>query len=112
MGRYALLCTVDPGKLDLLARLRAEHYAFLIVHHDRIVFGGPTRACDGGPPETMIMIIDADSPDDAEAFIARESYTAHGGFSRVVIRPWSQVIPEAHAGDLQRTLDAERTRGQ
>ena len=77
---------------------------------NRIRFGGPARAVEGGPPETMIIIVEATNQADAEEFVAREPYNAHGGFSHVAVRAWSQVIPEMREGDLQRTLDAERAK--
>ena len=108
MSLYALLCTIDPKRIELFGSLRADHYAFLINEKNRIRFGGPARAAEGGMPETMIIIIEASSPHDAEDFIAREPYNAHGGFSHVAVRLWSQVIPEVNNGDMQRTLAAER----
>jgi uncharacterized protein YciI len=108
MATYALICTIDETKLDVFSRLRGDHYAFLIAERTRIHFGGPTRVSEGGRPETMIIIITADSQTDAETFLAREPYNAHGGFRHVAVRPWTQVIPELDAGELQATLDAER----
>ena len=50
MSRYLIECTIDETQLDTLLARRAEHYEFLIAHRDRIVFGGPARAVEGGPP--------------------------------------------------------------
>lgn len=110
MPLYAILCTIDPVRLERLGRLRADHYAFLVRERHRIRFGGPARGAEDGAPETMIMIVEAKDQEDAEAFIAVEPYNMHGAFSRIVVRPWTQVLPEAHDGDLQRTLEAERAK--
>jgi len=107
VARYAVVCTIDQTKLDLFARLRAEHYAFLIAQQHRILLGGPARTSEGGPPQVMIIIVEAPTLNDAEAFIAAEPYNRNGGFSEVSVRPWSQVLPEVTAGDLARTHDAE-----
>lgn len=109
MPRYLLQCEINPTKFAVLAAKRAEHYQFLIEHRSDIVFGGPARERPDSPPSTMIMVIDVDSLEAAHAFICAEPYNRHGGFSTVTIRPWSQVIPEATPGDLQRTLDTEHT---
>ncbi len=101
-------CTIDPAKANVLAALRAEHYEFLVTRRGDIVFGGPARANPEGPPQTMVMVVEAASAEAAEAFIAAEPYNRHGGFTRVVVRPWSQVLPELAPGALQQTLDAER----
>ncbi len=108
MPRYAVLCTIDEAKLALFAQLRADHYAYLLEEQHRILFGGPARVAEGGRPETMIIIVEASSTDDANAFIAAEPYNRRGGFSAVTVRPWSQVLPELEPGSLQRTYDSER----
>jgi uncharacterized protein YciI len=110
VARFLLQCVIDQQKLDVFARLRADHYAFLIAQQHKIVFGGPTRTSDGGPPHTMIIVLESATADDAHAFIAAEPYNANGGFSEVVVRPWTQVLPETHAGELQQTYAAERRR--
>lgn len=110
--RYALLCTIDPDKLDLFGTLRADHYDYLIKERGRIAFGGPARANEGGRPEMMIIIVEVASLAEAEAFIANEPYNHAGGFSKVIVRPWSQVIPEAEPGALLAARDEElRRRG-
>jgi uncharacterized protein YciI len=38
--------------------------------------------------------VEAESAPAAEAFIADEPYNSHGGFSSIVIRPWTQMLPE------------------
>ncbi len=108
MSRFLIQCLIDPGKLEVLVARRAEHYEFLIAHRSDIVFGGPARAVTGGPPEEMVIVVDAPDVDAARAFLDAEPYHRHGVFTRVSVRPWTQVLPERNAGDLQRTLDSER----
>ena len=107
MGLYACLCTIDAEKLDLFGALRGEHYAFLIAQQHRIRFGGPARVAEGGRPETMIIIVEASDQADAESWIASEPYNVHAGFSTVLVRPWSQVLPETEPGLLARTSEEE-----
>jgi uncharacterized protein YciI len=109
MARFAVLCTVDPTQLEIFARLRAEHYRFLIDRRETILLGGPTRTTEGGLPETMIMIIETESLAAAKDFISDEPYNHAGGFTQVVVRPWTQVIPELEDGALYKTLAAEPT---
>ena len=45
MALFAMLCTIDETKLDLLGQLRGDHYAFLLAQRHRIRFG---RACARG----------------------------------------------------------------
>jgi uncharacterized protein YciI len=107
VNRYLVECLIDPGELDLLGRTRAEHYAFLLENRHRIVFGGPARGVEDGPPETMVIVVEAASLDEAQAFIAGEPYNRGGGFDAVRVRPWSQVLPEIEPDGLRRTYQAE-----
>jgi uncharacterized protein len=110
MARFLLEARIDPAKLDVLAAKRAEHYAFLVAHQAEIVFGGPSRGRDGGPHETMIMVVEAASQADAQVFMDREPYHRNGGFSTVTVRSYTQVMPEPEPGSLLRALEAERAR--
>lgn len=107
MSHVALICHVDPAREDDRKRLRADHLAYIVAHRELILFGGPTLT-DDGAPETMIIVIEAESVDEARAFIASEPYTANGVFARVDIRRWAKVLPEASVGDLQRALEQEQ----
>lgn len=105
--RIALVCTINSAKLPLFSALRGEHYRFLIAQRPRIVFGGPLRISPGDPPETMLIVVEVASLEEARAFIAAEPYSAHGGFSDIRMRFWSQVIPESEPGALEKTLNSE-----
>ena len=107
MARYAVLCTIDETRLNVFTALRAEHYRYLIDHRESIVLGGPMRISDGARPETMIIILELETLAMAERFITEEPYSRHGGFSHIVVRPWSQVIPELQAGALEATYRQE-----
>jgi uncharacterized protein YciI len=91
---YALLCTIDSDRLSLFRSLQDDHYDYLQNHRDRILSSGLARLSEGGRPEMMIIIVEAESAPAAEAFIADEPYNSHGGFSSIVIRPWTQMLPE------------------
>lgn len=108
MSRFLIVATINPDKLDVLAAKRGKHYEFLIAHQGDIIFGGPARAHEGGPPEAMIIVVEAASLAAALAFIDHEPYRRNGGFSSVSVRPWSQVLPEPEPGFLALTLDADR----
>jgi len=58
----------------------------------------------------MIIVVEAEDQLDAEAWIAAEPYNAHGGFNGVVVRSWSQVLPEPEPSALRRTLEEERAK--
>lgn len=107
MIHAALLCRVDATRESDRKRLRAQHLAYIAAHKDQILFGGPTLNAIGAP-EMMILVIEASSMEEAEAFIQAEPYTAHGVFDHVDVRTWVKVLPEEHPGALNDALAAEQ----
>ncbi|MHA7652842.1 YciI family protein [Mycobacterium sp. ML4] len=75
--------SIDPRgcQVEHAGAKRAEHYDFLIAHQSDIVFGGPARSRPDGPPQTMIIVVEAPTAEAAHAFIAAEPYNRNGGFS-------------------------------
>jgi len=104
----ALTCSIRPGAMPALKRLRAHHLAYIQGHVDSILFGGPARA-ENGSPEEMIIVLRHDDLDAAQAFIEAEPYSSSGEvFDSVRVRRWSQVIPELSPGALSRALADEQ----
>ncbi|WP_059015715.1 YciI family protein [Mycobacterium sp. M26] len=110
MPRYLLECVISLDRLETMAAARAAHYEFLIANQYRILFGGPARLRSDGPPQSMVMVIEAASEDAAIEFISSEPYNRLGAFSSVSVRCWTQVIPEPSPGTLQSTLESEQRR--
>lgn len=105
---FALNCKLRADAMPTLMALRADHLSYINDHSGEILFGGPARSDDGVPQE-MIIIVRTDNRVDAEAFIHAEPYTASGKvFWEILIRPWSQVIPETSPGALEQAIAAER----
>jgi uncharacterized protein YciI len=96
--------------MPALMALRADHLSYIQDHLSEILFGGPARGDDGIPQE-MIIVLRTDNRIEAEAFIRAEPYSASGKvFREILIRPWSQVVPEISPGALARAVTAERTK--
>lgn len=103
MPAFAIVCEIAPDALAALKAHRLAHLRYIRDHAAMIRFGGPTRDA-AGMPERMIIIVDTPDPATADAFIAAEPYNRSGAvFASVVVRPWSQVMPEPYPG----ALDAE-----
>lgn len=93
--KFQIICHInkDPDATSIRLSLRTKHYGFLSANQDRIVAGGPTTD-SSGTAMSMLLIIEADSVEDASAFIAREPYTASKKvFTSIDIQQWHQVIP-------------------
>lgn len=97
---YTIHCTFAPGAFANAKRLRLEHYAFLREVKHLIIEGGPLLGPDH-MPTGMLMVIEAQSEQEARDFIAKEPYNASGFFESVAVRQWSHVIPESPAGFVE-----------
>ncbi len=98
--------------MPTLMALRADHLTYIQNHSSEILFGGPARGDDGVPQE-MVIILRTDNRAEAESFIHAEPYSASGKvFREILIRPWSQVMPEISDGWLEKTIAAERAKSK
>jgi len=107
--KAALICTLGPDVEARRLELRASHLGYVAQHRSSIVFGGPTLSAEGRP-ERMLIILDVPDLAAAHAFVAAEPYSANGVFEQVEVRAWSQVLPEAEPGALERALALQRAR--
>jgi len=104
---FAILCTFRPGGPAGTKALRGKHYEFLLAQMGRIVEGGPLVGLDG-IPTAMLMVVEAESVEEAREFIAGEPYTHAGLFDSVMVRQWRHVLPEAEPGAVAAELARER----
>lgn len=75
--------------LDLRARVRPEHLAYMTDLHERgvLVLGGPIG--DGGG---AMAILRADTAEQVQAIIAADPYTTSGVGADHVVRPWAVSV--------------------
>ncbi|HEY6974117.1 MAG TPA: YciI family protein [Nitrospiraceae bacterium] len=69
-----------PAHLDNLAPLSAQ---------GRVVLAGPLTDKTGS-----LIVIEADSLEEAQLFAREDPYTVHGVFERVEVHPFLQVFPK------------------
>jgi uncharacterized protein len=76
--------------LDARARVRPDHLAYAKALHDNgtVVLAGPI-----GDGSGAMMVLRADSEQEAAQVIANDPYTAAGVGVDHVLRPWNVVIP-------------------
>ena len=70
-----------PAHLEKMAALDAQ---------GRVVLAGPLTDKTGS-----LIVIEADSPEEAQRIVREDPYTVHGVFERVEIHPFTQVFPKA-----------------
>jgi uncharacterized protein YciI len=92
MGQYfAIFATDHPDSQVLRQRLRPSHQAHLRAHQrHRVVvrFGGPTLDETGSLMNGTLLVIEAGSLPEVEAFLQDDPYVQAGLFASVQIRPW------------------------
>ena len=64
------------------------HVAYLLALSERFVLGGPFLGADGRPDGSLV-VIEAESLADAEAFAAADPFVLNGVYAEVSVRAWA-----------------------
>lgn len=89
---YALICIDKPGEgLALRQQNREKHLGYLRDMGDRIKSAGPFVGEDGSPCGSLI-ILEAETLDEARSIASGDPYAQAGVFERVDIYPWKWVL--------------------
>jgi uncharacterized protein YciI len=92
MGQFfAVFATDQPDSLALRQRLRPSHQAHLRAtdtHRVVVRLGGPTLDEAGLAMNGTLLVIEAGSLGEVEAFIQDDPYVQAGLFASIQIRPW------------------------
>lgn len=89
---YALICTDKPDSFQLRMDTRPAHVEHLKGLGDRLKIAGPFTNADMSEMNGSLLIVEADSEDDAQAIAERDPYFKAGLFSDVQVRPWNWII--------------------
>jgi hypothetical protein len=89
--KFVILGFDGPDGQEKRKLHRPAHLANLepLVKQGRVVLAGPLTDKAGS-----LIIIEADSLAEAEAFARTDPYTMHGVFARVEVHPFMQVLPK------------------
>lgn len=87
---FVVFGTDRPGTEQIRADTRPSHQAHLRDHPDpvKVLHGGPTLTADGGRMNGSMLVVEAASLADVQAFMAADPYSKAGLFETVEIRPW------------------------
>jgi len=88
---FAIIGTDGPRGQALRPTHRAAHLARLetLDREGRLVLAGPF-----GDGSGSLIVIEADSLDDARAFAEADPYVTGGVFAAIDIRPFAKVLPK------------------
>jgi uncharacterized protein YciI len=88
---FAIFATDKPDLEPLRNEIRPLHRQYLREPHPhRVVvrLGGPTLSSGAGVMNGTLLVVEAASLSEIEAFFADDPYARAGLFERVEIRPW------------------------
>lgn len=92
MGHFfAVFATDHPDSLALRQRLRPSHQAHLRAsdtHRVIVRLGGPTLNEAGVAMNGTLLVVEAGSLPEVEAFVQDDPYVRAGLFATIQIRPW------------------------
>jgi uncharacterized protein len=88
---FALICTDNPGSLDIRMKARPDHLAFLEKLGTNLKAAGPFLGDDDKPTGSLV-IINAENKIEAQAIAAQDPYAIAGLFASVDIKPWKWLI--------------------
>ena len=92
MPLFAIICTDKPREgLELRKANRERHLQWLADLGDVVKAAGPFLDDEGNPAGSLI-IIEANSMEEATAIAGQDPYRAAGVFESVDIRPWKWLI--------------------
>ena len=89
MPLFAIICHDKPGMLEARINAREAHLGFL--RKEGIVrLAGPL--IEQGEMRGSLIVIEADSLEDAQGWAAADPYKSAGLFESVEVIEWKQVI--------------------
>lgn len=91
---YAILNHDKPGSVDLRMKTRETHLTYLRAAGKRLMTAGPILTDDGKTPIGSMLIIEADSLEEAREFAANDPYAKAGLFASSQVWPWRLTFPE------------------
>ncbi len=86
---FAITCLDKPDSLALRQATRPAHLEYAAQHH--VAFGGPLLD-GGGSPFGSMLVVEANSKEEAERFAAADPYAQAGLFSSVTIHGFRAVF--------------------
>lgn len=84
---YALIAHDKPGHLSKRQAVRPEHLKHLEALGDRLILAGPFLD-DNGDMTGSIVVIEAESHDEARAAFDSDPFMREGLFDSVTIKRW------------------------
>lgn len=91
MTYFVVFATDRPGMDEWRERLRPAHREYLRrpqPHAVRVCLGGPTLDHEGQRMNGTLLVVQASSQGEVEAFLQDDPYIRNGLFAHLEVRPW------------------------
>lgn len=87
---FVVFGTDRAGAGEVRAQARPSHREYLRNHPHpvKVLHGGPTLTADGSAMNGTLLVVEADSLEAVQAFVADDPYSRADLFERLEIRPW------------------------
>lgn len=92
---FAIILFDKPGAEDLRQRMRPAHKAYLAEINDKIAFAGPLTHDDGKAMIGSLLVIDFDSREQAQAWLAKEPFTVASVYASTTVNAFVNLWPQA-----------------
>lgn len=107
---WAFMCWDGPGAAELRVRDLDAHLAHVEKHWRRYVVAGPMREPGGERLIGSLLLILADSVEEAWTICKGDPYFTNGQFKSVDVKSFTQSIGQAIGGKIWASADALRAR--
>lgn len=94
MAQFVVLCTDVPNSAEKRNGARPRHLEYLQGLGSKLRAAGPFLAEDGKTMTGSMLIVEADSIEEARQMAAGDPYGAAGVFEKVEVRPWKWVLAD------------------
>jgi uncharacterized protein YciI len=92
MATYVFYGLDGPDGLAIRKTTRPAHLDFIRSLGGRVRVGGPMLGADGGAPVGTMLVIEAETLDDAKATMANDPYAHAKLFKSTDIRPFDWIL--------------------
>jgi len=89
---YAIQTVDKAGSASVRAAARPAHLEYLVEHQALLLAAGALIEDDGTGGSGGILIVDTDSREEAERFIAEDPFTKAGLFEKVTVTRWRKAF--------------------
>lgn len=80
------------GAEELRARTRPAHIAYLEANLGKLLAAGAKLADDGETALGTLYVVDTDSRDEAQRFVAEDPFTKAGVPGQIIVTRWRKAI--------------------